>query len=98
MTGINPAAGVAGFGVGAGAGGAGAAIASGMNQDGHHQQQQQDMQSRSVVGGGDGGHAPLHSTREQNLKERGTTVPSANAGKKDPYNHLSSGTSSGVSM
>ncbi|KAK8127301.1 hypothetical protein PG984_008409 [Apiospora sp. TS-2023a] len=90
MTGINPAAGVAGLGVGAG--GAGAAIASGMNQDGHSQQQQQDMLSRS---GGDG-HPPLQSSHAENLKERGTTVPSANAGKKDPYNHLSSGTPSGV--
>ncbi|KAK7998392.1 cytochrome P450 4V3 [Apiospora arundinis] len=92
MTGIGPAstAGTGLAGVGAGA----VAADTGMNQEGHRQQAQQDTLSRS---GGDG-HAPLHSTHDKNVKERGTTVPSANAGKKDPYNHLSSGTPSGVSM
>lgn len=95
MSSLNPTAGVAGFGVGAG--GAGAAIASGMGQDGRphaHQQREQEALSRS----GDDGHAPLHSTADKHFKERGTAVPSANAGKKDPYNHLASGTPSGVSM
>ncbi|KAK8050951.1 hypothetical protein PG993_002336 [Apiospora rasikravindrae] len=95
MTGISPSSnvgsGVAGAGVGAGAG---AAAASGMNQQGLPQQQQ-DTLSRS----GADGHAPLHSTIDEHVKERGTTVPSsAHAGKKDPYNHLSSGTPSGVSL
>ncbi|KAK8091257.1 hypothetical protein PG994_000762 [Apiospora phragmitis] len=88
MTGISPTAARVGAGAGAGAG------MAGMNQEGQYQQQQQDMLSRS---GGDG-HAPLHSTADTHTKERGTTVPSANAGRTDPYNHLSSGTPSGVSM
>ncbi|KAK7957238.1 uncharacterized protein PG986_006460 [Apiospora aurea] len=71
-------------GLGAGAGAA-AAAASGTNQQG--------TLSRA---GGDG-HAPLHSTHDEHMQERGTTVPAAD-GKKDPYNHLSSGTPSGVSL
>ncbi|KAK8029331.1 hypothetical protein PG991_006387 [Apiospora marii] len=99
MTSLNPTAGVAGFGVGAG--GAGAAVASGMHQDGrphHSDQQHQQREQEALSRSGDDGHAPLHSSADKHFKERGTAVPSANAGKKDPYNHLASGTPSGVSI
>ena len=94
MTGMGPTTTGTTTSTAAGVGASTAAAASGMSQQGVRQQQQQDTLSRA---GGDG-HAPLHSSLGKNLKERGTTVPSASAGKKDPYNHLSSGTPSGVSM